>query len=207
MEGYCEKGDAHIDTNPKEALEMYKMALEANKQCKKEGAEESAPAKALELAYQALSIRRARSFIMAYRNDRNEFYNEEFHQEISQALKSSREGLTRYWTELVAVMALMLHIKTNFTLAEGMYRKCIELMGHKTLPQLPLAPQHRILAEVKQTYKLLASSMQQDTLASNLDKETEELSLRMAPTISQVLPYNLVPLPIEEELVTSRFLG
>jgi len=206
MEGYCEKGDAHIDTDPVEALKMYKMALEANKQCKKDDGE-SSQQKALELAYQALSIRRARSFIMAYRNDRDEFYNEEFHQEISQALKSSREGLSRYWTELVAVMALMLHIKTNFTLAEGMYRKCIELMGHKTLPQLPLANQHRILAEVKQSYKLLATSMQQDTLAANLDKETEELTLRMDPTLSQILPYNLVPLPIEEELVTYRFLG
>ena len=203
VEGLCEKGDSLIDSSPKEALSLYGEAKGLLTATSLEG---ESNVKMIDLVLQAIEIRRVRSFLAAHKNDRDALRDEEFYQETSAALKGAREGHTRYWPELVGIIALLLHSRSSYTLAEGMYRSCIGLMAQKGTPQLPLAHQHRILAEAKQSYKLLAISMQQNTLAHDLDRECESLTLARSPSLSPILPYSLVPLPIETEISQTGFL-
>ena len=138
--------------------------------------------------------------MLANKDDRFALDDDEFMKDFSAVLHNARMSQSKYWGELVGIMAMILQCKSNFTFAEGMYRKAIEIFDDDSIPSMPKDWEHVVIAETKQSYKLLASIMQQTTVASNLDAETELLDLRYSKSLASSLPHTILPFPIEREL-------
>lgn len=214
MEGFVEKGDSVMDTDPKLAYNYYDEAIKvyrdhaldtAKKECK--DGEFDPESVVRDNPYQSIETRRARGFLMANKGDSVALSNDDYLDEFSKTLHDARISKSRYWGELVCIMGIICHCKSSITYAEGMYRKAIEIFeDEEYFGKIPTSWRDVILAETYQSYKVLAISMLQDSVATKLDKKTDNLYLRNSKNLSNYLPHPYLPIPVEKELDEENFL-
>lgn len=194
VELLCEQGDILLTSNPLEAMDLYKKAIDIYNCSEKDD------------TFKILEIRRARGLLEAAKMDKKLVSDCDSHVDaITSLLTHATNTQSRFRPEITCILgSIFLYKDAKFVYAEGLGQKALELLHDSNLLQLPYPEYFLLLIESKQLMKQLAKTRGQDSLVQKIQAEIDGLlqhknNIEITPKI----PYSIEPVIVQN--VFERF--